>query len=102
MLPIYLRTEWDGVTQAQSAIFLVAWPEVHLAATLPDDAQDERVGDGGLDVQALVVKRLQLLDGDRKIFVKRKIVDSMFWLKYLDQPSPRLRKLNLSQQKSHR
>jgi hypothetical protein len=30
---------------------MLTWiPEVHLAATLPDDAQDERVGDGGLDV----------------------------------------------------
>ena len=36
-------------------------PEVHLAAALPDDAQDERVGDGGLDVEGLVVQRLQLL-----------------------------------------
>ncbi len=34
---------------------------MHLAATLPDDAQDEGVGDGGLDVQGLVVQCLQFL-----------------------------------------
>ena len=36
-------------------------PEVHLAAALPDDPEYEGVGDGRLDVQALVVQRLQFL-----------------------------------------
>ncbi len=41
---------------------MLIWkPEMHLAATLPDDAQDEGVGDGGLDVQGLVVQCLQFL-----------------------------------------
>jgi hypothetical protein len=42
--------------------YYLKWkPEVHLAATLPDDTQDEGVGDGGLDVQGLVVQCLQFL-----------------------------------------
>ena len=51
----------EGLEKVCVRLLKLALAQMHLAAALPDHAQDERVWDGGLDVQGLVVQRLQLL-----------------------------------------